>query len=632
MADLFHVTIFTIEVGLLATALILPPGVALGWLLARRRWPGKVVVETLIALPLVIPPVATGLVLLKLLGRNGPLGKPLLDIFGFEIVFTWKAVVVATATMSLPMLVRSARVAFEEVSERIEQVARTLGAGPWRTFFVVTLPLASRGLVAGTVLAFARALGEFGATVMVAGMIPGQTETLALGVYHEVQLGNDTAALWMVGISVMLAFGAVSLSEWLLRMRSNGYARSAGNTEIDAAPAASPSAVSTPQTSATGVAGATTTAHAAGQRANPQAYETKLELQELRWATGDFALEVSATFSARATGLFGVSGSGKSTLIELVAGLRRPISGRIALGGTVLCDAGSGTHMPAQERRMGYVPQDGALFPHLTVEGNLKFAERRSPQEGRAQRRAQYCALLGIEKLMSRSVTHLSGGERQRVALARALVSSPRLLLLDEPLAALDAARKNSILPYLRRVRDELGMPILYVSHAREEVLALCEDVAVISQGRMLQHASVAEVFRRPASNEVARIVGVETVLKGRMRGGDGLMAVAEVCGVRVQGLANCLPVDVENVLVSIRAEDVMLIREDTLPQASARNRWRCRVHNLIEEGAIVRVELDCGFPLVARLTRQAVAELQLAAGMQVTALVKAQNVHLMAG
>lgn len=221
MDDLFHVTLFTLGVALLSTLLILPPGVALGWLLARRRWPGKAIVETLVTLPLVIPPVATGLILLKLFGRRGPLGGFMQNVFGVEIVFTWKAVVIATAVMSFPLLVRSARVAFEEVPQRLEGVARTLGAGPWRVFFAITLPLAKRGLLAGCVLAFARALGEFGATVMIAGMIPGETITLALGIYHEVQLGNDNAALGLLGVSVALAFGAVALSERLLRRKSS---------------------------------------------------------------------------------------------------------------------------------------------------------------------------------------------------------------------------------------------------------------------------------------------------------------------------------------------------------------------------------------------------------------------------
>lgn len=219
MEDVLHVTLFTVAVATLSTLLILPGGLALGWLLARRQWPGKALVETLVALPLVIPPVATGLILLKLFGRRGVLGRFFEQTLGLEIVFTWKAVVLATAVMSFPLLVRTARVAFEEVNPRLEQVARTLGAGPWRVFLTITLPLARRGLLAGCVLAFARALGEFGATIMVAGYIPGQTGTLSLGIYHLVQLGQDGPAFVLLTISVTIAFAAVWLSERLVRRR-----------------------------------------------------------------------------------------------------------------------------------------------------------------------------------------------------------------------------------------------------------------------------------------------------------------------------------------------------------------------------------------------------------------------------
>ena len=219
MDDVLHVTLFTVAVATLSTLLILPGGLALGWLLARRQWPGKALVETLVALPLVIPPVATGLILLKLFGRRGVLGRFFEESLGIEIVFTWKAVVLATAVMSFPLLVRTARVAFEEVNPRLEQVARTLGAGPWRVFLTITLPLARRGLLAGCVLAFARALGEFGATIMVAGYIPGRTGTLSTGIYTLVQLGQDGPAFVLLTISVTIAFVAVWLSERLVRRR-----------------------------------------------------------------------------------------------------------------------------------------------------------------------------------------------------------------------------------------------------------------------------------------------------------------------------------------------------------------------------------------------------------------------------
>jgi molybdate transport system permease protein len=208
---------FTLGVSVLSTLLILPFGTGLAWLLARPKWPGKTLVETLVALPIVMPPVATGLILLKLLGRRGAVGSFVERIFGIEIVFTWRAVVIAISIMSFPLLVRSARVAFEEVNPRLEQIARTLGAGEWRVFFTVTLPLAARGIVAGMILAFARGLGEFGATILVAGNIPGKTSTLSLAIYGFVQLGQDTAAFKLLTVSVLMAFAAVWGSELILR-------------------------------------------------------------------------------------------------------------------------------------------------------------------------------------------------------------------------------------------------------------------------------------------------------------------------------------------------------------------------------------------------------------------------------
>lgn len=213
---------FTVWVSALSTILILPVGLALAWPLARREWRGKSLVETCVSLPLVVPPVATGLILLKLFGRRGVIGSFLHDTLGLEVVFTWKAVVVALSVMSLPLMVRAFRVAFEGVDLRLEQIASTLGAHPARVFLRITLPLGARGLLAGIVLAFARALGEFGATVMVAGNIPGQTSTLSLSIYHSVQLGKDDHAFHLLAVSVGIAFAAVWLSEWLLRRRRSG--------------------------------------------------------------------------------------------------------------------------------------------------------------------------------------------------------------------------------------------------------------------------------------------------------------------------------------------------------------------------------------------------------------------------
>jgi molybdate transport system permease protein len=213
---------FTLEIAALSTLLIAPFGLAAAWLLARRRWRGKSFVETVIMLPLVMPPVATGLLLLKFFGRRGAAGQ-LLDCAGIDVVFTWRAVVVAMMAMSFPLLVRGCRVAFEEVNVRLEQVARTLGASETRVLLTITLPLALRGIAGGLVLAFARAIGEFGATILVAGNIPGRTTTLALAIYDRVQLGHDADAYRLLGAAVAIAFVTLWISEALLRNR--GVAR-----------------------------------------------------------------------------------------------------------------------------------------------------------------------------------------------------------------------------------------------------------------------------------------------------------------------------------------------------------------------------------------------------------------------
>ncbi len=218
-AEDFQVVAFTLQMAATATAAILVPGVAAAIFLARYRGPGRGALETILSLPLVLPPTAVGLALLELLGRNRPLGS-WLAARGVEVVFTWKAVVLATAVMSFPLLVRSARTAFEEVDPRLVGLARTLGCGPAGAFFRVTLPLAWRGVLAGTVLAFSRALGEFGATIMVAGNIPGRTQTLALAIFHETQLGRDERAMALAGVTVALAFAALWVTEWVVRRRS----------------------------------------------------------------------------------------------------------------------------------------------------------------------------------------------------------------------------------------------------------------------------------------------------------------------------------------------------------------------------------------------------------------------------
>jgi molybdate transport system permease protein len=214
------IAIFSATMAMLATAVAVPPAVVLGWLLARRAFPGRSVLETLCTLPLVMPPVATGLILLRLLGRRSPVGQAL-DAMGIEIVFTWRAVVIAMAVMSMPIIILTAKAGFQQLNPRFEQMAASLGASPLRVFFRVTVPLASRSLVAAALLGFARALGEFGATIMIAGGIPGQTETLSVAIYRLTEIGREDDAMNLMLLSVVLAFIAMLASNHVLRRHTS---------------------------------------------------------------------------------------------------------------------------------------------------------------------------------------------------------------------------------------------------------------------------------------------------------------------------------------------------------------------------------------------------------------------------
>ena len=218
-AQTWAIAQFTVVMALLATALTLPLATAAGWVLARHSFAGKALFETFVSLPLVLPPVATGLMLLWLFGRRSPIGQAL-DAIGIEVVFTWKAVVIAMMVVIFPLVARSVRSGIEQVDRRYEDLAATLGATPVRILRTITLPLASRGIIAGAMLGFSRALGEFGATIMVAGAIPGQTQTLAVGIYTFVETGREDAAWGLLLMSALLAFGAIYASNRLVEVRA----------------------------------------------------------------------------------------------------------------------------------------------------------------------------------------------------------------------------------------------------------------------------------------------------------------------------------------------------------------------------------------------------------------------------
>ncbi|MCA3245031.1 MAG: molybdenum ABC transporter ATP-binding protein [Azospirillum sp.] len=341
---------------------------------------------------------------------------------------------------------------------------------------------------------------------------------------------------------------------------------------------------------------------------------------------GDFAL--AARLQAPADGtlaLYGRSGSGKTSIVRAIAGLLRPARGRIAVAGSVFFDAEAGVDVPPEKRRLGYVFQDARLFPHLNVARNLRYGFDRAPAGERRIGFDAVVALLGLETLLARAPATLSGGERQRVAVGRALLAQPRALLMDEPLAALDAARKAEVLPYLERLRATTGLPIVYVSHAQDEILRLADRIALIDDGRVRACGPVGEIAARldlgPAAGRFEAGAVIDAVLARH---------VPESALSRLEFDTGALEVPAldaapgAKLRVQIRARDVMIAL--TPPQGlSARNVIPARIAALqIEDGAFAEVALAAGASILrARVTRASAVELGLREGLAVFAVIK---------
>jgi molybdate transport system ATP-binding protein len=335
----------------------------------------------------------------------------------------------------------------------------------------------------------------------------------------------------------------------------------------------------------------------------------------------DFASETDGIIA-----VFGRSGSGKTSLVNMMAGLVRPDEGRVAVNGHVLFDSATGIDLPPERRRLGYVFQEGRLFPHLTVRGNLVYGLKRAPRDERTIGEAQIVELLGLDPLLDRRPRDLSGGEKQRVALGRALLANPRLLLMDEPLAALDQARKEEVLPFVERLRDELAIPIVYVTHAMEEIVRLADVMVLVSDGTAVAVGPLEELTSRLDLRPLTGRYEAGAVLEARVAGHDLNYGLTDLvfAGGRLRVPHVNLPLG-DTLRVRIRARDVSLALSP--PEGtSILNIFPAVVADLDETGgAMVDVLLDVkGTTLWARVTARSRAELGLAPGAPVHALVKA--------
>jgi molybdate transport system ATP-binding protein len=342
-----------------------------------------------------------------------------------------------------------------------------------------------------------------------------------------------------------------------------------------------------------------------------------------------FTLEVEVDCPYPVTAIFGPSGAGKTSLLNLVAGLLRPDRGEIRIDGECLFSSADGADLPPERRRIGYVFQEDLLFPHLTVEGNLRYGRDLLEPGERRFDLDLIVELLEIGPLLKRYPRHLSGGERQRVALGRALLSSPRLLLMDEPLASLDQGLKSRIIPYLRHIRGELGIPILYVSHSVAEILELTGQVIVLDRGRVVAHGDFFKIARQPEVLPLVEAHGIENVLQAELMEGDEEGGFSRVrCCEREWKVPYCERPAGSRIFIGIRAEDVILSRQH--PEGlSVRNAIPGRIIEISSTRGTALAYVDVGIRIAVKLTVEGVAELELEVGEEVVCLIKTHSIRI---
>ncbi|MFF2505823.1 ABC transporter permease [Streptomyces sp. NPDC058067] len=587
-----------------ALGLSLLLGVPLAWLLARVTFPGKALARSLVLLPMVLPPTVGGVALLLAFGRRGLLGPWLESTFGITLPFHTSGAVLAATFVAMPFLVISLEGALGGLRPRYEETAASLGASPVRVFFTVTLPMVAPGLIAGAALTWARALGEFGATITFAGNLPGTTQTLPLQVYLLLQDSPEAAT------SVSLLLLAIAMAVLVaLRGRWTGLPGTARRTAVPVlVPAAAPDEP-----------------YADGPYADGPDVVDESEPPAERWplhsiVTGFNDLVLDAE-PGTTIAVVGPNGAGKTTLLRALLGLTPRAHAELRLGDTDV------TALPPHRRGVAWVPQDGALFPHLTMLANTAYGLRSRGVPRREARRAaqQWLDRLGVGHLAHRKPAQVSGGQAQRVALARALAARPRLLLLDEPLAALDQTTRAHVRHTLRRHLEGFGGVCLIVTHDPVEAVSLADRVLVLDEGRALQDAPPAEVTRHPRSPWVARMLG-RNAWPGTATG-DGL-ELADGGGRLI--VADPLPAGTR--ALAIIAPEAVSVHRDK-PTGSPRNVWPGTVREITATGSRLRVLITSGSApdLVAEITPQSAAELGLADGTAVWTSVKATETTVVA-
>ena len=480
------------------------------WMLGYRgRW--KSLIEGVFVAPLILPPTVLGFILLLLFGKKGPLGQ-LLDLFNFRIVFTWYAAIITATVVAFPLMYKTTLGAFEQVDANLLQVARTLGATERKIFWRLLLPLSFPGLLAGLTLAFARALGEFGATLMLAGNIPGQTQTIPMAIFFAVEAGAMIEAwIWVFIIMLISLSGIIAVNLW----------QSQGKQQLGRPGESKPNEMEDWLPPWKG-------RNFALLAAENHHYRDKIGLfVDIEKYLPSFNLSVTFNCQNQPLGLLGASGSGKSLILRSLAGVETPSRGRIVLNGRILFDSEKGINLPSRQRRIGFVVQNYALFPHLTVAENIAFGlPQKLPTKIIRQQIANQLELVQLPGMENRYPHQLSGGQQQRVAIARALASRPEVLLLDEPFSALDTHLRAQLERQMIKTLSNYDGVTILVTHNMDEAYRICENLLVMEKGRAIANNSKQKIFERPDSVSLAKITGCKNFSRAIIINNQQLKAI----------------------------------------------------------------------------------------------------------
>ncbi len=491
MTDLTPVWI-SLKTAITATIITFFLGVKIAWWMLGCKSKFKGIIESILTAPLVLPPTVVGFLLLLLFGKNGFIGQLLANLFGFTVIFSWYATVIASTVVAFPLMYKTALGAFQQIDTNLLACARTLGAGEWVIFWRIMLPLARHGLIAGTLLSFARALGEFGATLMLAGSIPNKTETIPIAIFFASEGGDMDKAMLLVIIMLAISLGVISFVNYT--SEDKGFAKLKSHH----------------QSKGYSLRFWAKKLPNGSKNANYPLPQTKIELiVQIQKQLSEFCLDVNFTTDQTPLGLLGASGAGKSMILRCVAGLETPDRGLIILNGKVLFDSSRKINLPPRQRHCGFLFQNYALFPHLTVAENIAFgmSPKESYQEIKAEIERQL-ATVGLSGMGNYYPKQLSGGQQQRVALARAKASEPEIMLLDEPFSALDTYLRDKQEKLLRNSLIHYQGVTLFITHNLEEAYRVCPHLLIIDQGSAVASGKKQDIFEHPPNFRSAQLTG----------------------------------------------------------------------------------------------------------------------------